>query len=275
MHPIERLRYVARSTGADTDQLAREAAGALAGFADDPAGLVMACRRIVARHALSGPLWWLCSRVLVAADPVAEAWRAADELDADTTDRAVVDALPDRARLLAVGWSGPLVSALGRRGDLTVLRSASPSGGGRRQRSRVDRWWDDDEDELDADAPTIDVPADGLGAAAVDADVVVLEAVAASMAGFVAPAGSYAAAAVARHAGRPVWIAAGVGRYLPPRVWERVEHGLEALGEPWERGYEVLPTDLVSQVVGPAGVEDPADAVRRTDCPVAPELLRG
>ena len=274
MHPIERLRFVARASGADTNLLARETAGALAGFADDPAGLVMACRRIVARHPLSGPLWWLCSRVLVAPDPVAEAWRSADELDADHTGRKLVDALPESSRLLAVGWSGPLQAALGRRGDLTVLSSGCTTGG--RLRSRADRWWDDDDiDALDADAPTIEVPAEGLGGAAADADVVALEAAAAGIAGFIAPAGSFAAAAVAHHEGRQVWMAAGVGRYLPPRVWERVEHGLDAMGEPWERGFEVVPSALVSHVVGPAGLESPADAVRRTDCPVAPELLRG
>jgi hypothetical protein len=47
------------------------------------------------------------------------------------------------------------------------------------------------------------------------------------------------------------------------------------MGEPWERDFEVVPSALVSHVVGPAGLESPADAVRRTDCPVAPELLRG
>jgi hypothetical protein len=273
MHPIERLRFVARATGADTDLLARETAGALAGFADDPAGLVMACRRIVARHPLSGPLWWLCSRVLVASDPVAEAWRAADELDADHTGRVLVDAVPDGARLLTVGWSGPLKASLGRRGDLTVLTTGCNAVG--RSRSRVDRWWDDDVDEPDADAPTIEVPAEGIGGAAADADVVALEASAAGIAGFIAPAGSYAAAAVAHHEGREVWIAAGVGRYLPPRVWERVERGLDSSGEPWERSFEVVPSALVNHVVGPSGLESPAEAVRRTDCPVAPELLRG
>ena len=73
MHPIERLRYVARASGADQAVLVRETAGALAAFADDPAGLVTACRRIVSRHPGSGPLWWLCSRVLTATEPMREA----------------------------------------------------------------------------------------------------------------------------------------------------------------------------------------------------------
>ena len=89
MHPIERLRYVARASGADQAMLVRETAGALAAFADDPAGLVTACRRIVSRHPGSGPLWWLCSRVLTATEPMREAWTASDELDDDRTGAAL------------------------------------------------------------------------------------------------------------------------------------------------------------------------------------------
>ena len=51
----------------------RETAGALSSLGFDPAGLVTACRRIVDRHVTSGPLWWLCARVLTAGDPLAEA----------------------------------------------------------------------------------------------------------------------------------------------------------------------------------------------------------
>jgi hypothetical protein len=34
-----------------------------------------------------------------------------------------------------------------------------------------------------------------------------------------------------------------------------------------------VPLSLVDKVCGPAGLEAPAEAVRRTDCPVAPELF--
>ena len=69
MHPIERLRYVARASGADQAVLVEETAHALRAFLDDPNGLVTACRRIVDRHPTSAPLWWLCARVLTAPDP--------------------------------------------------------------------------------------------------------------------------------------------------------------------------------------------------------------
>ena len=57
MHPIERLRYVARAAGEGSTLLACEAAGALAAFASDPAGLVTACRRLVDRQPTAGPIW--------------------------------------------------------------------------------------------------------------------------------------------------------------------------------------------------------------------------
>ena len=56
MHPIERLRYVARADGAGPSLLAQEAARGLAGFGADPAALVTACRL----SSTWGPMppWW-------------------------------------------------------------------------------------------------------------------------------------------------------------------------------------------------------------------------
>ena len=88
MHPIERLRYVARAGAVDPVDLAAEAARALGAFDGDPVGLVAAARRLVARHPTAGPLWWTCNRVLVAAEPMAEARRAAAELTDDPTSDA-------------------------------------------------------------------------------------------------------------------------------------------------------------------------------------------
>src|SRR3954453_22490711 len=71
VHPIERLRYVARSSGAPQQVLVRETAGALAALGFDPPGLVTACRRILDRHPLSGPLWGLAARGSTGKRPVA------------------------------------------------------------------------------------------------------------------------------------------------------------------------------------------------------------
>src|SRR5438067_2082329 len=121
MHPIERLRYVARSSGASQDVLVRETAGALAALGFEPAGLVTACRRIIDRHPVSGPLWWLAARVLTANDPDNEAWNAADEITNDDTGGVLAYALPEDSVVCVLGWPDVIGDALPRRGDVSVL----------------------------------------------------------------------------------------------------------------------------------------------------------
>src|SRR5437016_34261 len=153
MHPIERLRYVARSSGASQVVLVRETAAALAALGFDPPGLVTACRRILDRHPLSGPLWWLSARVLTSNDPTAEAWNAADEITADDTCGVLAYALPDDSVICVLGWP-------------------------------------------------------------------------------------------------------------------------DVMGEPWELDDELVPIDLVDRIAMPDGVFEVADALKRTDCPIAPELFK-
>ncbi len=263
MHPIERLRYVARASGADQTLLVRETAQALAAFRDDPAGLVAACRRIVDRHPTSGPLWWLCARVLTAPDGQREAWEAVDEIDGDTTAGELAFALPDEVTACVIGWPELVGEALPRRGDVEVLAvDALGEGSGlvrRLMQSGID---------------AVDVPTSGLGAAVACSDVLLLEAVAVGPTGFVAVSGSLAAATVARHSDVPVWLASGVGRMLPGRMWDALaDRRTTRLADPWDLDEEVVPLALVDRLVGPTGLEDPADALRRTDCPVAPELF--
>jgi hypothetical protein len=92
--------------------------------------------------------------------------------------------------------------------------------------------------------------------------------------GFVAVSGSRAAAAVARTAGVPVWVVAGVGRVLPARLWDVLVSQLDADDDPWELAEEVVPIDLADSVVGPGGCLPAAEAYTRADCPVVPELLK-
>lgn len=263
MHPIERLRYVARASGADQALLVRETAHALAAFRDDPAGLVAACRRIVDRHPTSGPLWWLCASVLTSPDGHRAAWQAVEDIEGDTTPGELAFALPEEATACVVGWPELVGEALPRRGDVEVLAvDALGEGSGlvrRLMQSGVD---------------AVDVPTSGLGAAVASADVLLLEAVSMGPTGFVAVSGSLAAATVARHAEVPVWVAAGVGRLLPVRMWDALA-GRQATrsADPWDLDEEVVPLSLADRVCGPSGPEEPAAALRRTDCPVAPELF--
>jgi hypothetical protein len=263
VHPIERLRYVARASGADQTLLVRETAQALAAFHDDPAGLVAACRRIVDRHPTSGPLWWLCARVLTSPDGQQEAWQAVDDIERDATSSELAFALPEDATACVVGWPEIAGDALPRRGDVEVLAVDSLG-----EASGLVRRL------MHAGIDAVDVPTSGLGAAVASSDVLLLEAVALGPAGFVGVSGSLAAATVARHAEVPVWVVAGVGRLLPARMWDALA-GRQAAraGDPWDLDEEVVPLALADRVCGPEGLEAPDAALRRTDCPVAPELF--
>ncbi|MBV8162094.1 MAG: hypothetical protein JO265_14325 [Acidimicrobiia bacterium] len=263
MHPIERLRMVARAAGEGPALVAQEAAGALVAFGDDPAGLVTACRRLVDRQPTSGPIWWLAARVLCASEPTDAAWRAVEQLQDDRTPEQLSAALPDGAVVTVVGLGDHTAEALVRRGDLEVLLvdndAVDPYAIRRLQRADT---------VLDA------VPSSGVAAAVAASDLVVFEASALGPGGLVAPAGSRAAAAVAHHAELPVWAVGGVGRVLPARLWQALAARLAEDDEPWLAAEEVVPADLVDFVVGPEGVRPVLQATSTPTCPVAPELLK-
>jgi hypothetical protein len=264
MHPIERLRYVARADGAGPSLLGRESAAALASFASDPVALVTAARRLVERHPSAGTVWWLAARVLSAGPD--EAWHAAEELEDDPTAAVLAAALPDDAAVLVVGWPEQVGDALRKRGDLEVLVAECASDGSGAAFARRLR-----NEGID----TIEVPDAGIAAAAADVHLVLLEATALGPDGFVAATGSRAAAAVAHHAGIPVWVAVGAGRVLPGRLWEALVRRLDdGDDDPWDRADEVVPLDLADEVWGPHGAVAAAEAPKRADCPVAPELLK-
>ena len=263
MHPIERLRYVARAGGVDHGALAEETARALAGFVDDPSGLVTACRRIVDRHPTSGPMWWLAARVLATNDPRAEAFRCVSTLQDDPTPAALAYELPDDVTVTVVGWPEQVGAALVRRGDIRSLVVDSLGEGAGLVR-RLEH----------ADSQADEVPPANVAGAVRWSDLVLLEASAVGPGAFVGVAGSHAAAAVARDATAQVWLVVGEGRLLPERLWDSVVDRLDQAGEPWELDEEVVPLGLVDRVVGPKGLESLEAMLRRTDTPVVPELLK-
>lgn len=263
MHPIERLRYVARASGAPQDVLVAETAVALGAFRDDPSGLVTACRRVVSRQLTSGAMWWLCSRVLCAPDAMAEARAAVDEIDADTTARRLSAAIPQDASVAVLGWQPLVVEALVRRGDVEALVIDTLGEGTSLCRHLATR-----------DIECIDVPLAGLAAAVNAADVLLIDISAAGPSHGLGVIGSFAALAVAQHCDTVAWGAIGVGRMLPARVWQALTDRLDADDDPWDRADDVVPLALLDAVVGPDGLETVADAVRRTACPIAPELFK-
>lgn len=262
MHPIERLRYVARASGVPQSILVRETAGALMSFAREPQGLVTACRRMISRQPGSGPLLWLASRVLSAADPSRELHVCLDALDTDATSRELRYALPDGGRVAVLGWPEAAGDALPVRGDVEAfVIDVLGEGSG-----LVQRLWNEDVDAHD-------VPLGGMGAAVAASEVLLLESPAIGPEEFLAVAGSRAAASVAAHVGIPVWLVGGVGRQLPGALWTALAAQMTH-DDPWEWDDEIVPLDLVTHVVGPAGLVDVPTALQQVDCPVAPELLR-
>lgn len=255
---------VARAAGEDPGMVAREAAAALAGCADDPRALVMACRRLVERQAASGPLWWLAARVVASSEPEHEAWRSAEALRDDPTPAVVAASLPDDAVLTVLGWPEQVTAALRRRGDAQVL-VVDTLGDGSPLVATLHR----------VGSEAVLVPESGVGAAVAASSLVLLDASAVGPGGFLAVAGSRAAAAVAYTEQIPVWVVAGVGRVLPERLWDAMVDAVTAVGAPWDADWEVVPLELATAVVGPDGPQSPADALARVDCPDAPELTGG
>jgi len=115
VHPIERLRFVARSRGAPAEVLVAESAAALVAFRGDPAGMVAACRRIVDRQLECGPLWWLCSRILCGFDVLDEARSAVEEFDADPTPARLSRAIDELGPDASVPYLVPVLAAGGGR----------------------------------------------------------------------------------------------------------------------------------------------------------------
>ena len=240
MHPIERLRYVARAGTVPVGPLVRESAAALSSFADDPKGLLTSCRRLLDRRSDCGPLVWLAARMLTAMDPRAEATRVVSELDADTTGRVLergLDTLAAGSGVLAAGELGAFVTALQDRPDL--------------------RWMEPDDGR--EQAGTADLVLIATDCAGPSHALVVAEAA--------------AAAEAARDCGTPVWLVAGAGRILPGPMWDllSVHHRSD---DPSMRGLAVLDLHrFVTRVATPSGLRTPAEAVRASDCPVVPELF--
>lgn len=263
MHPIERLRYLARSGGGDARMMVGETASALRGMGADPAGLVVACRRIIERHPTSGPLWWLCAHMLTSTEPYVTARRLAEEIESDPTPDVLIDLLPVDSTVCVVGWPDLVGEALLRRGDVTVLAIDGDDQGSSFVR-RLER--------SDVAAEVIE-PGEIAGAV-LAADLLLVEASAASTSELLAARSSRAAASVAYCSEVPVWAVLGVGRCLPDAAFASLVSRVGDVRVPWLAEADVVPLGLSSHVVGPAGLVAIDEAVLDPECPLAHELLR-
>jgi hypothetical protein len=282
MHPIERLRWVARSPEGDASLVAAEAADALAGFADDPAGLVIASRRLIERRPALAPLWWLASRVLCSLEPAFEAMDAAADLERDRTPVALAGDLPG-GTIAIVGWPDQASAALRMRGRMGGAEAGAdrvvlvPSGApAERTGNSTHAPWREQGDDAwrcvdwlqshGVDARLL--RAGEVAAAGRCCVLALLEATAVGPDSFLAAAGSGALATAAREAHRPVWLVAGVGRVLPGALYDAL---VRRVGD--DRAFEVVPLDAVDDVAGPTGPV-PRAQLSRPSVPVAAELLR-
>ena len=253
---------MARAGDAPTAPLVREAAIALASFAHDPVELLTACRQLIERRPTSGPLLWVAARMVTGTDPATEAWEAVEALERDTTARELAHALPADASVLVIGASEICGEAVLRRPDVEVLVADTVGEGYGLIRQLEAR-----------DHIVVDVPSAGVGVAAAEVDLVLVEAEVMHEEAALARSGSLAAAAVAHHAHTPVWLVAGVGRVVPSRMFSWVaDRGAEV--DPWDDEVESVPVSLVDKVVGPSGPQPVGELRYRIDCPIAPELFR-
>lgn len=252
MHPIERLRHVARAVGAPDESVLREAASSLVPFADDRPTLVTACRRLLDRHPVNGPVWWLAARMLTEVDATAAAADVVARVDADPVLDEVIAAIDPDARVCVVGWPPRLADVFARRGDVEV-RVVDVEGDGPGFARLLE----------DLDVPTIDIDVTGMGGAVGDADLVLLESTAIGPEVAVCPSGSWPLAALASTASVPVWLVGGEGRTIGPATWPALfDRFVGATTAPWEGGADRLPLALVDRVFG------------RSEAIEAPELRR-
>ena len=261
--------------------MAAEAADALAGFADDPAGLVIASRRLIERRPASAPLWWLASRVLCSLEPAFEAMDAAADLERDRTPVALAGDLPG-GTIAIVGWPDQAAAALRMRGRMgggedaadrvVVVPSANARGMGgvpptAAAGAATDSWGVTDWLQgHGVDARLL--RAGEITAAARRCVLALLEATAVGPDSFLAATGSAALAVAAREAKRPVWLVAGVGRVLPGPLYDAL---VRRVGD--DPAYEVVSLDAVDEIAGPGGPV-PRARLARPSVPVAAELLR-
>jgi hypothetical protein len=244
--------------------LVRETAGALRGLQFEPAGLVIACRRIVERHPTSGPLWWFCSSLLTSARPFDAAYELAREVEHDRTPDHLFDLLPDDATVCVVGWPDLIGDAVMRRGDIRVLAVDADDEGNSfvRRLQRAD---------IDAEV----VPAAGIAAAAVSADVVLIEAMATNADEILAVPGSRSLASVAYCSEVPTWLVAGRGRRLPEQLFTTMSTRIADVRVPWDADAEPMPLALFGSVIGPNGMSEATlPGVLDAECGMAHELTK-
>jgi hypothetical protein len=201
---------------------------------------------------------------LQAADPADEVWRCHSDFQSDPTIAALASALPDDATVAVIGWPERIGQALVRRGDVSV-RVVDATGDGAGFARTLER----------ADVAAEDVAIEAMAPAVASADLLVLEASALGGSFAACALGSWAAAAVAASSDTDVWVVAGRGRVMPPRLWAALAARLEVdRSSVWDLGLDLVPLALAASVAGERGLEVASTAAANADVPDVAELRR-
>ena len=110
----------------------------------------------------------------------------------------------------------------------------------------------------------------GIGEVA-SAEIVVVQSDAIGAGGMVVDGDDLGMIEAARATEVPMWVEAGVGRVLPPRLWDALARRVES-GSGLDGGV-VVSLAGVDQVAGPSGTQSLRIALASTDCPEPSELL--
>lgn len=255
MHPIERLRYVARAAGVDATEMAAEAADALGALAFEPRALVLACRRLLDAQPDNAPLWWVAAHVLAAADPAAVARSCAERLAVDVSGLELAYGVPSGS-VVAAEASCPAPEALAERPDCSLRLFGTPFEL-RYALAGVSAGVAGGPDAVGYGPDELDEGLEG-------ATIVVVGARAASPSQvLVGTTGALLAANAASH-GAELWVAAGEGRVLPAALFERC-----SAGAPPE---ELVGAGRFDRAATTGGLVDPRAGLDPGDCPVPASL---
>ena len=262
MHPIERLRWIARADGDSASLLAAEAAWTLGELAvTEPAALLTAARRLLDRHPSSGPLWWVAARLVAAEDAYEEAAQIAGLLHHDPTGERLAELLRANVAPREVVVVAPPPDLSPDAFTRTRPYSVRLVDEARRLTSHMQNLSSTTEDVTGWS------PEEAAGATR-DASVVLVEVLAASAElALVEPAASSVIDA-AVSAGVPAWAIVGVGRALPARLAATAAARAEASGS----AIRVSPSTFVL-AVGPSGAGHPDAVMGATTAPPGSELV--
>ncbi len=260
MHPIERLRWIARAEGESATTIATEAAWTLGELgAADPAAVLTASRRLVERHPGCGPLWWVCAHMLPSGDPYETAQTVTATLMSDTVPDRVADAL--RASftssdvLVATAPVDLVRQALARRGTYHLRLVADYS------------WLRHATRELGTVVDDLTSWEGGEAERALEgASALLVEPCLASVSGLLVEPASGAAVEMAVEMGVPVWALLGTGVVLPQGL---ADFAAELTGE----DLELLEPDLFAWAVDESGQGEIEPVLARVACPPGMELV--